>query len=57
MILISRQASTTAFEKCEPKLSSVKATGPFKAQAFGKKNLKNHFSNVTESNHPLVVKS
>ena len=40
-MLFWRQASTTAFEKCKPKLLPIKATGPFKAHAFGKKNLKN----------------
>ena len=34
---VGRQASTTAFEKCESKLSPIEATGPIKAQAFGKK--------------------
>ena len=30
-------------------------TGPFKASAFGRKSLKNHFLNEKESNHPLCA--
>ena len=49
------QASITAFEKCEPKLSPIKAIVSCMVLAFGKNILRNHLSKVFKSSHALVV--